>query len=534
MVASEKNISLGPTPFERTTYKRGQELDFEFKSIDPSGQFCARPMSLEVDRVVGTGFFGSVILPKDKGVVLKMPTPKSRFKEALRYANHGMHEFPDRVFELAAAVNYLNAEIIHRVIPVVSDGVFYTPKPLGYTHLDGGYTQVLEEVSGRGPKYDRNGVGDLPGFKEKQKELKELEYRFGIEQGAQVADDNPAGLPNLWWDEVNNRYIQVDIHPAFLLKPTLGVIRFGFHEDARRRFYPSGEDSGKVPFNRIHTNILRAELLKERGKFSASDYADLLGYLKIYDELRQQYDSECKTPLALKEATKTAVLGAVEVAKSPILGVSSKIQMAYDSIRIGGLRQLQRGIIYSGVGAAHNNNQISDLEYNKILVESSDSKVTQAVAKSGVLALGYEAVGAGIKVFEYGAYAQIGISLAIESAEDLFNLLQFFPDVAPIFLGARFAGSAVRPTLTLLAGAVTGIDMKRAAKISAIPYVGDKVAPLAQFRQDMGHASEEIVHYSLRNLSAKVSSLHPLGGWGTDQEAWVWQHGGKWLERLVR
>lgn len=86
--------------------------------------------------------------------------------------------------------------------------------------------------------------------------------------------------------------------------------------------------------------------------------------------------------------------------------------------------------------------------------------------------------------------------------------------------------SIIRPAITMLAQELSGIDLKTAMKISALPKAGSYLAVPADLAANLKHlsgSSEEIWHYTLRNLVARLSKiLKPWGGWGTQHEAELW------------
>ena len=84
----------------------GKKLVLTVQTINSKGEAGSYRQHIEIDEVHGGGVFGRVLFPKDKGYVIKTTKPESPLKEFLRYANWGYKEFPSRVSEEAAILDY--------------------------------------------------------------------------------------------------------------------------------------------------------------------------------------------------------------------------------------------------------------------------------------------------------------------------------------------------------------------------------------------------------------------------------------------
>lgn len=75
--------------------------------------------------------------------------------------------------------------------------------------------------------------------------------------------------------------------------------------------------------------------------------------------------------------------------------------------------------------------------------------------------------------------------------------------------------------------------MRAAARVSIVPAAGNILPFSAQALVNTGSENGLIWHYSVRDYIAKVSSLHPAGGWGTQYEAELYNKFGPYIENLA-
>ena len=95
-----------------------------------------------------------------------------------------------------------------------------------------------------------------------------------------------------------------------------------------------------------------------------------------------------------------------------------------------------------------------------------------------------------------------------------------------------FAPGIIRALSTVIVSKLSGVELKRAALISAIPIVGNYSAIALQLRSAYGEKAADIEHYTMRALVATLSKIRPWGGWNSDLEEKIWDfvHRGSNLE----
>lgn len=503
--------------FDPQTYTE-RIFDYNIHTILPNGQIITKDKRSVIEEERAGGFFGYARILEDENAIVKGTQPRSRVRKFTRIANWRFHEFPSQVNEQAAQMDFLTSKLLHLVLPTLSEGRFYSPDAVGYTKLNDGYAQVLEKVKGRGPIY-LEGMADYEKFKAVQKEMRELEYRQGFEHGAQIDEENPLGLPNLWRDDKNSRWIHMDTLPAFQHVPTFGIFKFPFHQKARDHFYP---DSDTVTFNKLHTDAFIAEIKAQGNKFEPQKLKKIIDYAELYKTIRTEFELTYHPKLQVKEALKQFTLGSAEIGADIIKGTAAK---AVDSVWgiINPYRQQEQ--IFEGMEKAKAEGLITEEEFAK-----SEYEIKEGLLKKGIIsrakALGlyvtYGAVGTATHIPELYLYAEIAKNTDL----DLLSLVTSAAATFGTFMGARIAGGILRFPATHLLGAATRQDLSTAAKISLWPIVGDNIALIAQIHAD-NKGDKLLTHYAIRNMLADLSTVLPttvrkplpLGGWGTDAEA---------------
>ncbi len=525
-------------------YKVGEPLVFFLQQLRPDGTVDVQPQHVTINDIKGGGFFGRVLFPKDKDYVIKTTTPESHLKEFLRYANWGLKEFPSRVSEDAAQLDYLSVNLMHDTLSVFSKGKFSTPGSLGYAELPNGYAQLIEKVSGRGPRFDC-GENEYARFKVDQAELAELLYESGFEQGAQVSQDNPLGFPNYWWNDDLNQGIAMDNLAAFRLKPTLGFVKFGFHQDAKDRFYP--DNPRGVPYNRVHTALLRQKMEKFKDRFNESQYNRILGNISLYEEKQLEFETKFKPEWAIGNAAKAAALGAGETAYNTGKSLGSKaVNTVGGSVFL--LFQKNKELVLKGPRKGFEAGLVSEEEFRTLenALDQHDQKGWKFSPKAKVAALTglYWTMSRGVNAAELYTYSTLGLPLNTENLSSLAFIEDWekFAQVAALALAFRVGSGIARYPATLALGHITGMDLRAAARVAAAPLIGDNIAWAAQLNVDNMGKNNLVAHYAVRELISGISKIpwfslrkkeFTFGGWGTDREAELMQTWGKKIERWI-
>lgn len=509
----------------------GRKLTVPIKRINSDGSIAEEELFFSVGRKIRGGFHGDVIFPEFGEFVIKTTVPSSNLKKFLRYANWDFREFPSQTNEVAAQLDFLATNLINEALPISTEGRFYSPRAYGYTRLASGNAHILEKVYGRGPIY-QEGRDDYDDFTKARRDLREWGYRWGVEHVAQIDEENLWGLPNIWRDDSNNRWVWVDVHPAFKHKPTLGVIRFKFHQKEKDWFYCPLTHPNAVTYNKIHTGFFLQELYKIKERFEPEHFAQLKKNLYLYTNLRDSFERDYEPGRDYFGAAKAAVLAVGEVGRDVVKGVAAKV---IDEARSCVDFAHQDRMIFDPIEKAHENGQITseDLEMaKKDFFENGSGirKMGQRIKAVG-LAFSYFWLSRGVNLAEYSIYTNLGLSFNINSPEDLVPFLQ----AVGVFTGARFTSPLIRSPLTFLVGLIPGVDLRTAAPISIMPFIGENLAWIAQLNADSRGKNRLVAHFVVRDQITTLSKLHPAGGENTDVEAKLWEFLGsrmeKWAER---
>jgi hypothetical protein len=517
--------------------EKGQSLAFILNRVNPDGTLISFGQNVKIEKIIGTGFFGEVIFPEDKDFVIKTTTPSSPTKKLLRSANWQLEQFPSQINEDAAILDHLGTHLMHLALKKFSKGKLYSPESLGYTLLPNGYAQVLEKVSGRGPSFFGT-YHEYVIFKENQKRAGELLYSLGFEQGSQIDADNPLGLPNFWFDKANKRWVVMDTLAAFQLKPTMGLVAFKFHKKAQERFYP--DDPHAVPYNTVHTEILMDQMSKNKDLFTDEEYEEMISSIVIYREIKGRFDRTFANEKDFKDATKTAILAGKEIFEKLTVGIGKGVVSKVAKIKPllkGDVTEFQKNLLLFGVRKAAEKGHISQEQLEELQANFQNKNLADLkgpATKATALATGYWGLSRMVNMAELGVYANLGYDVSIQGIGDLTKIMGYAPELMPYILAARIVGGAVRFPFTKISETVTGSDLKVASRVSWIPIIGDSLAVFGQFGADIGRDGALINHYNIRHLVSRISALHPLGGEGTDHEAWLMRYLGRWMENLVK
>lgn len=506
----------------------GSELKLDVRNLGNSAYPEQYIKSIRVRTIADGGFYGPVIIPEGENFVTKTTQPAD-FPYLLRLMNWGFKTFPSQVNETAAKMDHLAARLIHQTIPPVTQGQFYAPDSFGYTQIEGrGFSQLIEMIRGRPARFD---LDEYPYFKAAQKTLKETGFRLGFEQAAQVHEDNPFGLANVWWDLDRSCFVWLDTLPAMPHKPVMGFIPFKFHEDTRRRFYE--EDRGTYTFNTIHTDLTRAEVERNRSSFEGRSYREIMDNLELYDGLQIEFAKEYHPLVQTAEVIKTAA----RLAKgSLIAGISLPFVKTAEGIintfKLATSSKAQADMALSGIREARSHNLVSEKEaaqaeaYFEGYTIWKRGNLVATVPAAVFLGIGYASwVVAGlygVEMHQAGQLFENGMSF--DSATDLAKLY-----------GVRWLLSNLpKGGVAEAATRITGHNFRPAFITSLIPGVGDYLSPIGHLAGSAANTDPQILHFLVRKACGDISGAIPSGGMGSEFEAMIYQSIGKKVEGLLK
>lgn len=127
-------------------YSPGDQISFPLHTLQSDGNIITSERSITIEDIRGGGFFGKVIIPRDENFVIKTSLPDP-WHHLWRIVNWNFREFPAQSEEKSAKLEHLATRLIHNVLPVISNGRFYSPDSYGYTRLAPGYAQVVEKLT---------------------------------------------------------------------------------------------------------------------------------------------------------------------------------------------------------------------------------------------------------------------------------------------------------------------------------------------------------------------------------------------------
>lgn len=513
-------------------YSPGDKVQFSIRTLKPDGSLATKDHRITIGDIRGGGFFGRVLVPEDEDFVIKTSLPDP-WHHLWRTINWDFKPFPAQSNEVAAQLEHLSTRLIHQVLPVLSEGKFYSPDSSGYTHLSTGIAQVVEKMRGRGPRFDLP-ENEFLKFRTAQKELTIIALNLGLEQAGQIHPDNPFSLANLWWNDEKGVWIWLDTIPAIphkgWIKP---LFHFKFHKDMRHWFYQKA-----TTFNRIHTGYFLTEISRNRHLFSEETFQELKAGLELYDSLREDYERQQKGNRA---DFSPALRASCETAKDLIrerfiLKILADPKFRQEKIETLGkiitdpayrVSYFNRSFTLRGIETAFEEGIISQEERQiawEMVDGKKDPKALDGKKTLAGLQLYYIVTGEILNVIEGSAYLQ---AIFTENKLQAAALGVFVGWVLP---------SILRPVSTSIIGKVTNKDLRVARGVSALPKVGSYLAVPAQLSVDATSKADGIWHYTVRSIITHLSKMSPSGsgGLGTQLEAELWEKLGKRLEKLGR
>ncbi|OGK23962.1 hypothetical protein A3C25_04900 [Candidatus Roizmanbacteria bacterium RIFCSPHIGHO2_02_FULL_38_11] len=524
--------------------KEGEQYSFTRRQVTPEGVVDTTETQ-NVERITGGGFFGSVVILPDS--VIKTTTPDN-LHELLRRINWHT-PFPSRTNETAAELDYLAGRIIHRATPPLTRNTIITPDALGYSQPNPkiGFAQHIERMRGRGPTFKDKGKENRQ-IRAARQTLWDLASELGAEHAAQVHPENPFGKPNLWVSETG-QVIWLDYLPAFRhtgrVRP---FFRFPFHNEVQQAF-----GSDKPTYNRLHTDILRRTILAQKERFPAEDLKTIDDLLSLYDERWQQYEAWLNhdpRELFIADALNRGLISNEYADRLRALNSSYQFYQTKEIARLGlhvfldkvkesplrifwdkefqhkvvkfGLnpeyrrQQVLEHTTLWGMKQAHDQGLVSDEEFNQALSFVPEHELRLYVGLQTWYFLNSRLIDA-VTIPLAAAVAVSEHPIEAATAVSAFNF---------------FAPGIIRALSTVIVSKLSGVELKRAALISAIPIVGNYSAIALQLRSAYGEKAADIEHYTMRALVATLSKIRPWGGWNSDLEEKIWDfvHRGSNLE----
>lgn len=519
-------------------YSAGDRINFTLHTVSPNGLVTCERKEAEIQRVRDGGFFGRVLIPKDKPFIIKTSVPDP-WHDLWRRVNWGFREFPSQMSETQARLDHMSMNLIAGVLPILTNGKYYAPRSLGYTYFNNGFAQVIEKLDGRGPRYDLE-KDEYSEFRQAQRELTDLILNLGLEQAGQIHPRNPFAMANIWKNQGTDRWEWLDTLPA--IRHTVFVwplFYFPFHRELRNYFCP---ETGDITFNKIHTDLFLNEIQRQKHLFTEDIYQRLLDNINLYEQLWQQKRAEGESsqdiPGTFRAAFESGKQFLPKVLSKVVRGIVSPIRIIVDP-------HYRNRLVLNGVEQAFEHNLISQEElqeteeiiFNRRLPAS---QLRRKFLSLVTLPVSYAGTSVTLKSSEALIYLSIlgqegWEALQREGLNYLLNpdLAEKAPQLGLLFVGFRLFPSIIRPLETIIIAKALNVDLKAAIRISAIPALGQHLAVPAQIGVSFGSKSEALWHYTVRNMIAKFSSISPTGGWGTQLEGQLWKLVGGKLEGLA-
>ncbi len=509
------------TPLRQIKYHEGDKLDYINHTLQPNGKLSCYSRHDTILRVRGGGFYGKVLLLEDQPYVVKTTQPGSAH-DLLRSVAWGFRQFPPQVSEKAAQLDSLATNLISDVLPVVTEGQFDSPKSFGYTRLPNGYAQLIEQVRGRGPKFAP--VNEFESFRQAQRTLTEVAYDLGLEQVGQVHPDNPFAMANLWYNDSKRGFIWLDTLAAFRHEPIFGILHYKFHQEIHDRFYPN--DPSKVTYNTIHIDAFSDRIKGIEGKFDPSDYRRIMDNLQLYQEILQQNSEASFTQRDFGHALidfKDIVKVLPSKVGHKVLGVIDLGRAVFDP-------NVRRRLIFRGLEKGADMGYITDEEASRV---SEEFDTYEQVREESLRLRLAETALAGFYVGTFaGTNLLRGAFLGLNTFSEQDLLVKGFTNVG-FLVGSQLVSSAARFLGTNAIGLASGVDLRAAASTSVVPIAGNFLPFSAQALVNTGSENGLVWHYAVREYIAKLSALHPAGGWGTQYEAELYEKIGPSIENLA-
>jgi hypothetical protein len=349
-----------------------------------------------------------------------------------------------------------------------------------------------------------------------------------LEQAGQIYRDdavvNDFGLANLWFDDTAGQFVWLDTLAAFKHKKIFGFLRYEFHEALRKHFYPDTPD--RVTYNRIHTDLFRSSIAPLEHIFDPEVYKRVMENLDLYEDIVAAKDPE--------ECTKRAIKPAVINTKDVVKEVPGKLyKKAIGAFELGAAifsSKIRRKLVFEGIEEARATGLVTQKEFQ----EAEELFNLNEQLKKGTFRFKL----AELAMLGYFIGNSLGTK-AIEGAAHTFNLLSDNEALSKtlislgIYLGGYALSSSSRFIGTNLIGGLTQVDLRAAARVSALPLFGNVLPFPVQTLVNTGSDSSLLLHYAVRKVLGDLSGLHPAGGLGTEYEARLYQWLGPKIEALA-
>lgn len=492
-------------------YKVGDVLKYDVYIPDQGGILLQRCEESAITGFHRGGFHGQFLTLEGRQYGMKTTTP-TPLHHLLRQAAWGFREFPSQIQEEAIQLDYLAINLIANALPVVSDGEFIAPHSFGYTHLDTENAQLIEQLSGRGPRFYP--VNEFDKFRNAQRRLAHIAFDLGLEQVGQIHPDNPFGFDNLWYSDEKSCFIWLDTLAAFKHEPIFRLIRYGFHRDIRNHFYP--DDPNQVTFNTIHIDTYLSMIDIYKDRFYPETYQRILENAQMYRKISQSETLQ-QTARNFKPILTDlkGIAGEVpEKVKSIGEGIKDLVAAIFSV-------DARRRLVFEGVEKAEELSIISsdDLDQLKANFEVNQQMEHSSMrfrAAEVLMAAWYAISKVSIDSIQWTA----GIANTFSDHELWLKMLAY----PLILLAGQIPSSTSRVMGTIGIGLLTRADLRAATSVAWIPGAGNVLPFSAQTVVNSESRSSLLWHYSVRDYLAKLSRLTHMpssffaGGWGTQYE----------------
>ena len=519
----------------------GDKLEFSAQSLLPDGSSQPFEVSgLIVGRHKG-GFYGEVFEVADQShgeIIMKSARPYGLIHRLGRLLNWNGRLFPSQISESAAAMDFVSQKIARYFVPAAT-GV-YVPDVYATGFVpDYGQVQIIERLSGRPPKYD-SGFGEYQLLMEKRAAISSLGFELGnVNWAGQAHPDNVFELENLWIGRDGGVQL-VDQLPGIRHKGSFLGFRprlLGFQMEIRDKL-----GGGEIAHNEIDTDRHRAAL-KNDARFAQLAEKEVAGFLDLYDQLSAEHQRQFEKSTLNQNLTALVSLGITK--RRPLrawewiglilrlaaneagellheLGSFIRESTPYRLVAEGEYRK----IFFGGLALAedgYRNGIFSEVEWQEAksliwgekegLSEDQRRKIRNYVSlwaififSSQILNVLGLAVGASA-LLVYPGNPLLAATITVTIASVLPSVLRYLSCVPFTW--------------------ITGQNSDIIRNIGPIPTLGSLAAVPAQMaaNPELAESSGDIWALTVRGVVAKLSSILPWGGWGTDLEA-------KWLKAL--
>lgn len=517
----------------------GERLSFAARGVDPQQGFIPYEVAGTITGRHKGGFYGEVFELADdtRGeTIIKTGNASGLIHKAGRFINWGGMPFPAQVNENAAFVDYVSQKIARGFLPAATN--VYVPDAHGVGYVPRyGFVQDIEKLYGRPPHY-LEGMREYNLIMDARRAISALGFELGNANWAgQTHPDNVFGLQNLWINAKGGVTL-VDQLPGIRHKGSFLGIRLpflAFQQEMRDRL-----GAGKIVFNEIDTDLHRRALNTDP-RFTSVDKKSLHGFLDVYDDLRVSLEQELKGDRFEKNVAALVTLGIIK--KYP-QGVAEWGDALFSTVAHGGkifVAETKEGLkehflvrliaeegfaklFFTGLSLledGYRHGALSKDEWLKAksLAFGENEQLTPLQRKKirNYVSLWGAYLASSMAFNTLGVAGVLAVEVAYPGEHRLAGIVGFtLASLLPAAL--RYASTGPFSRITK-----QNTDILRT--LAPIPFLGSVVAVPAQMAANP-ELTEAMTNYwplTVRGIAAKLSSVAPWGGSGSDLEARIMQ-----------